>query len=250
MFEVFVVVARELGEALLLIAALRLVARETRRPLVRSPIVWSALAGAIAAALLTTLVTTATLDARVSALITIAFALSVLLAATSTFASANSLYGRVEDTVDSWLQRLARGRAVVGVAFIVAFREMLEVAVFLSRAQTPFWSLDMFITMVLVAVTFTALIGAFRSMATRKSLLIAFRLSALLLALAAVQLLLDGSAALLGALSSAWALRFAPVFEGGTWHAYAVGMLMIPVLIEFVGNWWKETASTVFVERR
>jgi high-affinity iron transporter len=250
MLDIYIVIARELGEALLIIAALRLMARERPKPIATSPIVWGAVAGATAATLVMTLLVRAALDARISALITMAFSLSVLLASSSTLSSANSLYGHTEDTVQTWLQRLTRGPAVVAVAFLVAFRETMEVVVFLNTLQVSLISANALGALLLVAITFVVLIGAFRSIATRKCLLLVFHLSALLLAFVAVRLLLEGTHALLLAMAPpAWVAYLAPLFRDGDWHAGALCILMIPVLKEFIGTWLKETVNTAF-ERR
>lgn len=242
MLDIFIVISRELAEALLVIASLRLMAWETDRRITASPIVWSAVLGAIAGVLLMSALTRIALDVRLNALVSIAFSLSVLWTATSTYASANSLYGHVEDAVDTWLHRLARGPAVIGIAFLVTFREALEVMVFLRGVQVDPCSVASLSALGLALSMLVILVGAFRSIATRRSLLAAFRLSALLLAFVAIRHLLIGIGSLLQAMVPPdMTAPLTGFLAGGPWHAFLIAALMIPVLTGFVGNWWKES---------
>jgi len=131
-----------------------------------------------------------------------------------------------------------------------AFRESLEIAVFVRAIGARAGMVDAALGVLLGVAATGLLLPAWKWLHLRARLLLAFRVSALLLALLAIQLLLYSVADLLRIPELrddgvAWALTVAPFFEEGARHAWLCAVLMLPPLYWVLRGWWSETAARV-----
>ena len=92
---------------------------------------------------------------------------------------------------------------------------------------------------------------AWRGLGTRVGMLAAFRLSAALLSLLAIQMMLGALAEYLAlaAPTSAWARHLealaAPVLPQGRWFGAFCAVLMVPPVAYILRCWWRESAPRV-----
>ena len=248
MFDAFAITLRELAELILIVGSLHVCLRESRRFSLIKYVGWGLGLGLAPAAALSVLLMDASVDRNVSAGLSTLMAVGILVMATSMAASVRQIRGRVHLFHEAWLDSQAAPFLVVAFVALSAFRESLEIAVFVRAIGARSGMADAAAGVLLGVAATGLLLPAWQWLHLRARLLLAFRVSALLLALLAIQLLLYSVADLLRIPELrddgvAWALTVAPFFEEGARHAWLCAVLMLPPLYWVLRGWWSETAA-------
>lgn len=253
MFNAFFVVFRESAELLICVAALR-ACLQSRMPGGRDAVVAAGCAAgaAIALGLLATLSGVA-VDPRLSPLLTIAFAVTMMLMAVGMLTSVGSLRESVSSWSARWLDRACHPLVIGGFAAFITSREILEVVLFLQGAWQEAADPAQLLQGAALGVGLAAgLLAAYpfvaRSRPTRWMLHFGFRLSALLLAVVAVELLVGGLADFVSHHGDAHpdsliASAGNVLLDGSTREALLAALLMLLPAVAFVRSWWNEASD-------
>ncbi|RQO61597.1 hypothetical protein DBV14_04635 [Variovorax sp. KBW07] len=248
MFDAFAVTLRELAELMLIVGSLGACLFQARRLRLVPYIAWGLVLGLVPAAGLAVILMDATFDGVVEAALSAVMGLGVLLVAMSMAASAGSIRSRVQLFLESWLERRGAAAVVVGFVALAAFRESLEVAVFMRSISARSGAADAVIGMLFGMVAAGLLVPIWKWLRIRSGLLALFRISALLLSLLSIQMLLHGVSKLLrlhGTAASGAPLSSAiePFLEGGSQYFWVCAALMLVPLLHMVRGWWAGTGK-------
>lgn len=246
MFDSLVVVARELAEILLICGTLWASLARSGQTGLRRYVVIGVSAGALAGCAIALAVLSEPAPNWPSTLASLVFAAIVLYCATRALTSASGISRASDSFVEQWSGAWT-APAVGLLSALVAMREFAEITVFL-RSFGPWYGWGETMAGALLGVLAIGLLAGVWSMpALRARLSMLFRLSALLLALLAIELLLSAMGSLFALLHerhgyeapSSWA---APFMRGGAWHGWTCAALMVYPTLRVVRDWWRESA--------
>lgn len=240
------VILRELAELFLIVSALQDYVRQSSKSNMSAHILPGVALG-IGLGLLVAMGAAAfsSLDPRLSALITMAFSFSIVVVACGMFSSASGLRSGVQDALEGWLERGNARFVLLGFSAFIAFRETLEIALFIdaiaARQGIQEAAEGAWLGFGCAAVLF---IG-YRAIRASVDLRAAFRISALLLSMLAIQVLLQGFGELVQALvllngETPWVKATEPFLAGGEWYGWVcAGLMSIPAAL-MLRAWWTE----------
>ena len=245
-FDAFSVVLRESAELILilgaLVASLRTANGERWLPWVAAGV----LAGCAAGAGLTLWLVSAHIDPRWAAGLTFLLALGVLVLASTLLAAQGAIRARVQVLVEAWLERPSAPLLLLAFSFVASLRETLEAGLFLRGLWLRADGAGVLEGAALGLAGVACLVVAWRGLGVRVGVLAAFRLSAALLSLLAIQMMLGALAEYLAhaAPTSAWARHLralaAPVLPQGRWFGVLCAVLMLPPVAYILRCWWRE----------
>lgn len=246
MFDAFAVTLRELAELMLIVGALGACLFQTRRLRLMPYIAWGLVLGLVPAAALAVVLMDAAFDGVVEAALSTVMGFGVLLVAMSMAASAGSIKSRVQILIEGWLERRSAPAIIVGFIALAAFRESLEVAVFMRSISARSGVAEALAGMLLGMVAAGLLVPIWKWLRIRSGLLVLFRASALLLSLLSIQMMLHGISDLLRLQATArdgdaWPAAIDPFLEGGALHFWLCAALMLVPLLHMVRGWWGGT---------
>lgn len=237
---------RELAELMLIVGALGACLFQTRRLRLMPYIAWGLVLGLVPAAALAVVLMDAAFDGVVEAALSTVMGFGVLLVAMSMAASAGSIKSRVQILIEGWLERRGAPAIIVGFIALAAFRESLEVAVFMRSISARSGVAEALAGMLLGMVAAGLLVPIWKWLRIRSGLLVLFRASALLLSLLSIQMMLHGISDLLRLQATArggdaWPAAIDPFLEGGALHFWLCAALMLVPLLHMVRGWWGGT---------
>lgn len=246
MFDAFSVVLRESAELILILGALVASLRSANGERGLPWVAVGALAGCAAGAAVTCWLVSAHIDRRWAAGLTFMLALGVLVLASTLLAAQSAIRARVNALVEEWLERPSAPLLLLAFSFLAGLRETLETGLFLRGLWLRSDGAGVLEGAALGLAGVACLAVAWRGLGTRVGVLSAFRLSAALLSLLAIQMMLGALAEYLelSAPASAWARYLwelaAPVLPGGRWFGAFCAVLMLPPLAYILRCWWRE----------
>lgn len=246
MFDAFAVVLRESAELILILASLVACLRSARAGHLLRWAAGGTLAGCALGAGLGLWLIASDIDARWTAGLTFVLAIGVLLMVSSMLVAASTIRSRTQALVEVWLERPAAPLVVLAFSMVVAFRETLEVALFLRSQWLRTEAGDVVAGAVLGLVGVACLAIASRRISTRIGLLAAFRVSALVLSLLSIQMMLGAVAEFMHASGAAgvpllaWA---APALPEGRWYGWVCAALMSVPVVSVLRSWWRESSA-------
>lgn len=243
MFDAFAVTLRELAELMLIVLSLGACLVHARRARLLPYIAWGLVLGLVPAAAIAVLLMDAAFDGMVEAALSTVMGLGVLLVAMRMAASEGHIRSRVQLALEAWLDRPGAAAVVVAFVALAAFRESLEVAVFMRSISARSGTVDALVGMMFGMVAAGLLVPIWKWLRIRSGLLMVFRASALLLSLLSIQMLLHGISELHRLQSASgrelpWAAAIEPFLEGGAQYFWLCGALMVIPLLHMVRGWW------------
>lgn len=249
MFDAFFILLRETAELFLCAEALRQCLREREAAEHSSSIKRGVILGFAFAAVLVASASAAPVDPRLVAAATVLFGAAMMCFAVGMLASARSIRAGIGSALERWTARLRTPTAVVLIMAFATTRETIEVAVFLQRAWSESGASDAIAGALLGLVASMLLWRAYRSVGTRAGLLVAFRLSALMLAFVSADLIVGGLEMLARA---EWTIApQSPLIALLVEHAdsdaprgWIYAILMLGPVTVFLRDWWNETARS------
>ena len=248
MFDAFVLTLRELAELVLTAGALLALLPHGGRPRLLSAAAAGLAVGAGLGVQMAWWLVAMPLSPVAEAILTTALALGVLLMASGMLASARAIRTRTQVFIEAWLEHRAAPCIVFGFAVLVTLREALELTVFLRSIWLRDGPADALAGALSGMLGAACLVVAWRHLRLRLGLLAAFRVSALLLSLLAIEILLAGLGSLLQVLlpqmgAAGSTLQVEALFlEGGRWYGWVYAALMALPLLSFIRGWWQESA--------
>jgi high-affinity iron transporter len=247
-FDAFAVMLRESAELILILASLVACLRSARAGHLLRWTAAGAMAGCTLGAGLSLWLIASDIDARWTAGLTFVLAVGVLLMVSTMLVTATSIRSRTQALVEVWLERPSAPLVILGFATVVAFRETLEVGLFLRSQWLRAEGLDVLAGAALGVLGVVCLVIASRKISTRIGLLAAFRVSALVLSLLSIQMMLgalaefahESVAAGADAQLLAWAR---PALPEGRWYGWMCAALMSVPVVCVLRSWWRETCA-------
>ncbi|QIL80372.1 hypothetical protein G7047_11010 [Diaphorobacter sp. HDW4A] len=246
MFDSFVVVLRELAELILIIYALVAALRAGHGGRLIPWVAAGTLAGLGLAAVVCGWLLSGTVDPRWTAGLTLALALGVIVMACTLLATARAIQERVQGFVERYAGMAVAPFVVFVFALIAALREGLEAGLFLRMVARMGDAPDAVIGALLAIVCAALLTAASRRIGVRVGALAAFRGSALLLSLLAIQMVLGSVQEVLHApgIDPALGLALAPILPDGVWYAWTCTALMLIPMLYLLKGWWSGAGRT------
>ena len=248
MFDAFAVMLRESAELILILSSLAACLRSSRAvhllPLMKA----GTAGGCIAGIVLSLCLITSGIDLRWIAGLTFALAIGVLLMVSTMLLTAHSIRSRTQAFIEIWLERRSAPLIILLFATTVAFRESLEVGLFLRTQWLRSGAIEVLTGAALGIVVVLCLALTSRKLSTRIGMQAAFRVSALLLTLLAIRIMLEALAEFVhasataehGASLLAWT-QFA--LPQGRWHGEVFAVLMALSVGCVLRSWWKESSA-------
>lgn len=249
MLDAFLVTARELTELLLCAQAVRVLLVERRLQSMLGAVRAGMALGLAASLVIALLLSAHRFDPFWSAAGSLAFGALMMSLSVGMLSSREEIQDGVRHRLSDWLELACRPWVIAAFMAALTLREGLEVFFFLQAdsGHTAAAALTTGITLG-VAVALSAA-WLYRRVETRGSLLAAFHLSALLLALVAIEMLVGGVAALArlqaGQSSPALAVSAAhAMVADDSWTLWLSAGLMAFVAQRFVRAWWTTSRAT------
>jgi FTR1 family protein len=246
-FDAFVVVLRESAELILILASLVACLRTAKAGRLLPWVAVGTGIGLLLGAGLSLWLIASDIDPRWSAGLTFVLAVGVLLMVSTMLVTANAIRSRTQALVEVWLERPSAPLVMMAFSTVVAFRETLEVGLFLRSQWLRAEGVDVLGGAALGLAGVVCLAVASRKLSTRIGLLTAFRLSALVLSLLSIQMMLGALAEFAHASTEAgvgvhlWALA-APALPEGRWYGWLCAALMSVPVAFVLRSWWRESA--------
>jgi high-affinity iron transporter len=242
-FDAFAVTLRELAELMLIVVSLAACLVHAHRPRLVPYIAWGLVLGLVPAAALAVMLMDAAVNGTVEAAVSTLTGLGVLLVAMRMASSEGRIRSRVQLVLETWLDRPGAAAVVVAFVALAAFRESLEVAVFMRSISARSGTFDALAGMAFGVAAAGLLLPIWKWLRIRSGLLMVFRASALLLSLLSIQMLLHGISELHRLQAAAgrelpWATAVEPFLEGGSQYAWLCAALMTIPLLQMVRGWW------------
>ncbi|MBF5004312.1 FTR1 family protein [Diaphorobacter caeni] len=244
MFDSFVVVLRELAELILIIYALVAALRAGQGERLIPWVTAGTLAGLGLAAVLCSWLLSDAVDPQWTAGLTLVLALGVIVMVCTLLATAHAIEERVRGFVERYSGLVVAPLVVLVFALIAALREGLEAGLFLRMVVRRGDASEALVGALLAIACAVLLTGASRRIGVRVGALAAFRASALLLSLLAIQMVLGAIQEVLHAPGADPALgqALAPILPEGAWYAWTCTALMLIPLLYLLKGWWSGAA--------
>jgi high-affinity Fe2+/Pb2+ permease len=157
-------------------------------------------------------------------------------------AAQGAIRAHVQALVEKWLERPSAPLWLLAFSCVASLRETLEAGLFLRGLWLRTGGAGVLEGAVLGLAGAACLAVAWRGLGTRVGMLAAFRLSAALLSLLAIQMMLGALAEYRARHLEALA---APVLPQGRWFGAFCAVLMVPPVAYILRCWWRESAPRV-----
>ncbi len=248
MFDVFAVTLRELAELLLVLGTLVGCLRAAGRRRPAGPVAAGLGAGLACAAAFGGWLYRQPADSLVLILLTMGMALGMLLTIGTLLFTIRDIRRRADAWASAWQGRPAMAWAAGGLALLATLRESAELLLYLRMAARAHPQDAVAWGLALGVLAAACLALAWRSLRTRVSLGLVFRISALLLTLLTVEMLLECLPDLLrspaladgpGAGLAAW---LDELLTSSLWY-YGLGAALAALpLLAMLRRWWGESS--------
>nr|WP_284428161.1 FTR1 family protein [Acidovorax sp. SUPP2522] len=238
-------VLRESAELILILGSLVASLRSTKAEHLLPWVAGGATTGCAAGVALCLWLASSSVDSRWTAGLTFVLAFSVLLMVSTMLVAQSTIRSRTQTLVANWLEKPAAPLIVLAFCALAGLRETLEAGLFLRSLWIRADSSDVLVGATLGLVGVPCLAIASLKLSTRIGILAAFRLSALLLSLLAIQMMLGSLAEFARASAGSDGTDshlLQIVLPNGRWYTWFCAALMFIPASFIVRGWWKESA--------